>query len=109
MTVVLTPESFGLSVPTDAQLRNWQKRTILEWLSYEGPSLTSAELASCGFDRRLVGRRLRTLERGGVVERASQRRCSETGRKVITWRAVAWMCEVLSSSNAVKGPNAYRQ
>ena len=107
MTLILTPRiCSGVTVTTHAELRDWQKQTILEWLSYEGPSLTSAELASCGFELRVVERRLRSLEREGLVERDPARCCSETRRKAITWRAVARLCRALHRADEIEAAHA---
>lgn len=62
--------------------------TVLQ-LVKEHPGKTAPELARAAgiHDPRVVNRRLPELEKAGLVERCTPRKCSLSNRKAATWRA----------------------
>jgi DNA-binding MarR family transcriptional regulator len=54
------------------------------------PGLTSRELASAiNEDRYMVAKRMTVLEARGLARRGEVRKCSESGKRAITWWPVA--------------------
>ena len=63
------------------------ERLILQALS-QGPAHKDCIAERCGLTEQQVVRRLRAMERAGLVERTNETRPTASGRQATVWRAV---------------------